>query len=166
MSRPIRLHANVQRPLMAAERAFRLEPTAWLPAPHDHATSHRWAVYLWAGRIGLLVDTIVGECRREYGTLRRLVRLEPDPSTFLGRHAPSFTGDLVIGRDEGSTVVVLEGRYQPPYGVVGDLLDWLLLHTLARATARRFVTETAARLTVAGNATPSTVCVPDRQSAF
>jgi hypothetical protein len=150
---------------MASERAFRQDPSSWLPQPYDHSHPHAWHLYLWAGKVGLLVETWIGECRREQDNLCRQIQLEPDRSGFIGRHAPSFTGDLILTREGGSTVVVLEGRYRPPYGPLGDLLDRLVMRFLARATTLRFVAEAAARLATTG-AAPAPVKLPEPDLVF
>ena len=154
MSRPIRVQAELPVPLMRAARAFRLEPSSWLPMPVEH-TGKRWKLYLWAGKIGLLVEVTIGACRRDQDDLRRLVCVEPDRFSFLGRRAPSLWGDLVVSRQAGTTMLVLEGRYQPPLGWLGDLLDRFVMHPVAEATARRFVVEAASSLAVTAEATES-----------
>lgn len=60
-------------------------------------------------------------------------------------HAPLFpvlAGELHIRRDG----LVLDGRYVPPFGRVGLVIDGTLLHFVARRTAQAFLARIAARL--------------------
>ena len=52
---------------------------------------------------------------------------------------PVFAGQLSISADE----IVLDGRYAPPLGTVGLLLDQALLHLIARRTAGALVARLA-----------------------
>ena len=60
-----------------------------------------------------------------------------------GAPFPSFSGFLRIQEDEdyGSTYLVLEGTYDPPYGTVGEIIDAAVDRRLARAVAKRLLTE-------------------------
>jgi hypothetical protein len=52
---------------------------------------------------------------------------------------PVFAGQLSIS----ATGIVLDGRYAPPFGTLGLLLDQALLHFVARRTAGSLVTRLA-----------------------
>lgn len=49
------------------------------------------------------------------------------------------------------TQLALEGRYDPPFGVAGKIADRAVMHRVAEATVRGFVTRVAARLEGAAN---------------
>ena len=149
MSRPLRVETTLDMSPRQAVQAFRLTPDAWLPRPHEQGEGPRFRMYLWSGRLGVLVDVTVAAARRDRGCLRRLVRLQPDPLTPLGRRVPAFVGDIVVSDRDGVAVCALDGSYQPPYGPIGDLADGLLLQPLARRTARRFLAELAEGLQAA-----------------
>ena len=60
---------------------------------------------------------------------------------------PTMEADLVLRDVPGAgSVLVLRGRYSPPMGTVGDVIDRLLLHRVAQATVHQFVEETAKAL--------------------
>jgi hypothetical protein len=58
--------------------------------------------------------------------------------------SPSLTGCVGDSRTE----MTLMGRYQPPGGALGRRVDELLLHRLADATVRAFLTSLATSLCV------------------
>ena len=55
---------------------------------------------------------------------------------------PVFSGQLSISHDE----IVLDGRYAPPLGKLGVLLEQALLHLVARRTAGALVARVARQL--------------------
>lgn len=57
---------------------------------------------------------------------------------------PVFSGDLVITPDG----LALDGRYAPPFGRLGLVIDAALLNFIARRTAQAFVARLAARLSL------------------
>lgn len=157
MSRPLHLEQPLEGSVAQAARALRLPPATWLPEPLEHDGGPRFHVYLWAGQVGLLIDATIAAPRRDRGTLRRLVRLDPDRRSFLGRWAPAFVGDIVLSERDGVAVVALDGTYQPPFGLLGDLGDVVGLRLLARRTATRFLSEVVAGLQRAAAARGQTV---------
>jgi hypothetical protein len=62
---------------------------------------------------------------------------------------PSMRATLsVYPLSSTETQLDLEGRYEPPLGLVGTALDALIGHRVAEASVRRFVQDIAARLNV------------------
>jgi hypothetical protein len=60
---------------------------------------------------------------------------------------PVLTADLEIaGLGSARTQLTLRGRYDPPLGGAGQLLDGLVLHRLAEATVRSFLLRLAEAL--------------------
>jgi hypothetical protein len=55
---------------------------------------------------------------------------------------PVFVGELRVARDG----LVLDGRYVPPFGRIGLVIDATLLHFVARRTAQAFLTRIAAKV--------------------
>ena len=55
---------------------------------------------------------------------------------------PVFAGELRVSPDD----LVLDGRYAPPFGALGLLLDRGLLHFVARRTAAALLSRLAGRL--------------------
>jgi hypothetical protein len=68
-------------------------------------------------------------------------------ATGPGSLFPALDADLELSPlGDGRTELTLRGRYEPPGGVVGRHIDQLLLHRLADATVRAFLTRLAAQL--------------------
>ncbi len=68
-------------------------------------------------------------------------------ATGSGSLFPALDADLELSPlGEGRTELTVRGRYQPPGGVIGRRIDELLLHRLADATVRAFLSSLAARL--------------------
>jgi hypothetical protein len=131
----------------ALHRRFHGDPADWLPDMARPGTlPDRWQVYLWGGEVGMLTEVVLGEAMTLGPDTWRLVRWEP---VDIGRmlQAPSFEGDLGVrtGTD-GRVRLHLRGAYRPPGRELGWIADRLLLHRVARSTARRFLEEIAARL--------------------
>ena len=60
---------------------------------------------------------------------------------------PSMQATLIAQPlSSGETHLELEGRYQPPLGAVGAVLDALIGHRIAEASVQRFVQDIAKRL--------------------
>ncbi len=60
---------------------------------------------------------------------------------------PSLEGELeVAALGPNLTQLGLSARYKPPFGLVGESLDRVLLHRVAEATVRDFVERVAAAL--------------------
>jgi hypothetical protein len=109
---------------------------------------------------GLLAEVGVGSPGRRVGkqvavrlgqpvTFRSQVSLplvwEPDGG---GRLFPRLEADIEIGQlGAARTQLALSGRYQPPLGLVGRVLDRTLLHRVAEATVKDFLDRVAERLT-------------------
>lgn len=60
---------------------------------------------------------------------------------------PGFDGELELtGGSDGSAELWLIGRYQPPLGAIGRMLDRVVLHTLASDSIRQVLDAMASRL--------------------
>jgi hypothetical protein len=96
---------------------------------------------LWAhADVNALVDDLPGA----NGSPQALrVRWTPVSGPF-----PRFEGTLTTEGDDRypACVLVLEGSYRPPFGVVGAAFDALLGRRIAIASARELLHEIAARL--------------------
>ena len=71
-------------------------------------------------------------------------------SASLAPLFPVFAGRLVVTPNE----IVLDGRYAPPLGALGLLLDQALLHFVARRTAGALVERLAKEFAAAGPHVP------------
>lgn len=61
---------------------------------------------------------------------------------------PAFNGTLTIGADEdyNSFVLLLEGGYEPPLGIVGQVFDAVVGHRIAEETAAGLLAEMRAAI--------------------
>jgi hypothetical protein len=74
-------------------------------------------------------------------------------ATGSGSLFPARDGDLELSPlGETRTELTLRGRYQPPGGALGRRVDELLLHRLADATVRAFLSSLAGRLAAGAGA--------------
>lgn len=68
-------------------------------------------------------------------------------ATWLSVAYPEFYGELELTRlSDGSAELWLLGRYQPPLGAVGRVLDRMVLRALAKDSIRRVLEAMAERL--------------------
>lgn len=82
---------------------------------------------------------------------------------------PVLDADLRLAPDgDDGTLLTMAGAYRPPFGSLGEALDRAILHRVAVATVRSFLTQVAAQLTgqpdrdsVANGAGPSPLPPPD-----
>jgi hypothetical protein len=71
------------------------------------------------------------------------LRVDDHPRLF-----PSLDGSLdAAWLGDGRTHLALAAQYEPPFGLVGMVVDRTLLHRVAEAVAQRFVESVASRLT-------------------
>lgn len=97
---------------------------------HDRSSPIRKAAYLELGAPRRTADAIVVDIAWRSATFAPLF--------------PVFAGQLIVERD----ALVLDGRYAPPFGQVGLLLDRGLLHFVARRSASALVSRLISRFSV------------------
>jgi hypothetical protein len=106
----------------------------------------------WPALLAKTVDIQLGPVRR-HGDITLLAfswRATGTATLF-----PVLDADLEVSPlGEGRSEIALRGRYEPPGGLVGRSIDQLLLHRVADATIRAFLTCLSAAL-VAVPAAPS-----------
>jgi len=77
-----------------------------------------------------------------------MVPLRWEATGTAGRIFPVLEADIILAPDgEESVLLGLEGVYRPPGGAAGAGLDRLLLHRIAVATVRSFLTRLANAIT-------------------
>lgn len=130
--------------------AFRADPAGWLPAGARAAGPRRWR-YLVRG-LGLHrpVTSTIGEPVRIGSTTWRTLTWEPEGQPgergLLDRALPALSGELGLSREGSVTTLVLTADYEVPLGGVGERLDVLAFHRVARATAEAFLEDVAEQL--------------------
>lgn len=120
----------------------------WLGRPTDGAPSHP---QLRQVVTDLDLPVLDGSST---GPIQKAALIELGPARRVGDHLlveiawwsasfaplfPVFAGELSISIDG----IVLDGRYAPPFGTLGLLLDRALLHLVARRTAGALVARLA-----------------------
>ncbi len=148
MSSPLNAATHLVGSPDALIAAFARDPAEWLPPPARASGMDSWTVDLTAGRLSRRARCTLSRPWRTEEGLWRSIAWEPvdpvDPGTRDSR-LPVLTGQLGVRTDEGLTLV-LDGRYTPPGGVLGTVMDRLLLHHVAELTAREFLAAVRANL--------------------
>lgn len=154
MAHAIRLTVVLTTPPIDVVAAFHRAPETWLPIPLRRNGADSWQVYLWAGELGVLVECRVGEVLSRGEVWQRALRWRPlrIPGGGLGdglitRAVPTFAGHLaLVDRHDGRAELTIAGRYRPPGGAAGSLIDRLAMHRVARRIAKTFVTSVGERI--------------------
>lgn len=114
------------------------DPT-WLPGAELLADG-RWLASLQGGGFRRSVTVRVGDPWTAGTTRWRSISWDPatpdgaPPSRLVDWLLPTFDGELGL-HDAGETAsLVIDGRYQPPGGSLGNAVDELALHRIARRT--------------------------------
>lgn len=145
---PLRVARAVQIDLRCVLDA--LDDPSWLGRPIDPPSGHPES-----RRIGTDLELPVLD-RSGKAPIRKSVLIDLGPAQRVdgsilvdiawrsANHAPLFpvfAGHLQISADR----LALDGRYAPPFGKLGLLIDGALLHLVARRTAQSFLSRLAAR---------------------
>lgn len=152
MSRTIRAFLPVPGEPDALLAAFAEDPEKWLPEAR-RTGPHRWQLPLRAGSFSRLVELSLGDPWRSGATSWRTCTWQPsehdDDTLPVSKLLPAFDGEIGLHIAADGATLLLDGRYQPPGSVLGEALDALGLHNVARATADRLVADVSARLSAA-----------------
>ncbi len=145
---PLRVYRAVQIELRCALDA--LDDPSWLGRPIDpplgHPEGRRFATDL---ELPILDGSGKGPIRKSALIDLGQAQIVDDSvlveiawrSASLAPFFPVFAGHLRIS----VTRLTLDGRYAPPFGKLGLLIDEALLHLVARRTAQAFLDRLAAR---------------------
>lgn len=139
------------------EERFLAPAGDWLPAPARPAGPDAWVITIGVSRLQRRVTVAVGDpWRVEHAIWRALIwtpMSEQDDLVPLEGRLPGFAGEIGLHvPEDGPPGLMLDGRYTPPGGLAGQVADRVLLHRVATRTARRLLTEIAARLGPSGGA--------------
>ncbi|WP_108667791.1 hypothetical protein [Euzebya rosea] len=133
-----------------AARLLQRDPAEWLPGDARRSGAG-WLLLVRAGRATRAVRAHIGGVVISDGRIGRRLRwvpLRPDAShrdTVL----PAFDGrvQLLPDGDEGESLLVVTGAYEPPGGAAGRGVDALVMHHVARHTLNRLLEELVPGLT-------------------
>ena len=74
---------------------------------------------------------------------------------------PVLDADLKLAALGEGTVLTMAGSYRPPLGSLGEALDRTILHRVAAATIRSFLTRVAAQITGQPGSVPPPLTPPE-----
>jgi hypothetical protein len=131
-------------------RRFESDPSDWLPAPAHQDGPLRWRYRVRALGVSRKVSSAVGQPVRIGRSVWRTVTWEPraeaGEATVVDRALPALVGELGLSREDGRPTLVLTGDYEVPLGGLGETLDAIALHRVARTTAEAFLQAVAENL--------------------
>ena len=106
--------------------------------------------------VSRLVRVMFAEPARHDGAVSVALRWEATGAA--GGLFPALDADIrLVSYGEDGSMVTLTGSYRPPFGLLGERLDRLVLHTVATAT----ITELVTRVTAALEGAPAPAAEPD-----
>lgn len=152
VSRTVRTFLPLVGDPVALATAFDGDPARWLPGARRDDDDGTYVVALRAGAFTRAVRAEVGTPWRAGATRWRSLRWDPiaedgEPGA-VDRFLPSLDGEIGLhAQPAGRLTLLLDARYRPPGGALGEALDAVALHRLARRTVERFLEEVTARLT-------------------
>ncbi len=146
----LRYYVEVALPAAALADVLVQDPARWMPALAGHADQHARRLMLEVGfpvdhhRAGKRVELELGQ--PVHTQARTWLPLSWRATGARGLF-PALEGELeVAALGKELTQVGLSARYKPPFGLLGESLDRVLLHRVAEATVRDFVQRIAAEL--------------------
>jgi hypothetical protein len=115
-------------------------------APEPHANYVNFAGIEIGGDNSISIKAVEDEPKTVLSPPRTLIRLEWE-STKMPRLFPFMRAELsVYALTAIETRLDLTGNYEPPFGVVGNVIDSVLGHRIAEAAVHQFIRDIAAYL--------------------
>jgi hypothetical protein len=148
----LRYFLELPLPARRVEGALLGSPATWLPGLAGDAEERGEALLVEVGigaaplgpRLGKQVKVQFGEVARFPSKIVLPMVWEP---ASAGALFPRLDADIEVGPlGPERTQVAISGRYSPPLGQVGRVIDRALLHRVAEATVKDFLDRVAARL--------------------
>ncbi len=140
-------------------QAFLRDPAEWLPEARREGPQ-QWTLPVYAGAFSRQVTVHLGAPWKSGVTTWRTLTWDPElddaDGLTIDRFLPSLDAEIGLARpNDAVTTLIVDGRYAPPGGALGQALDVVAMHRVARGTVERFAADTAAGLaTCAGRAAP------------
>ncbi|HJU81022.1 MAG TPA: hypothetical protein VJ796_04650 [Acidimicrobiia bacterium] len=135
---------HVEKPFEAVVRDLTDAPgrlTAWGRVAYEGWDELRTRIHPSFPALTKEVEVTVGKLRQRGGATTVPISWK---ATGIGALFPVLEADLVVERIGADlTQITLQGRYRPPFGAVGRLLDAALFHRLAEACVKDFLNRLA-----------------------
>lgn len=149
MSRSLRSFLPLDLPPEAAVAAFRADPDGWLPRAR-HVGADRWVIDVGPATWTRAVTVTLGRPWQVGRTWWRTCSWEPLATGGDGpgpRLLPRLEAELGLAvRPSGHVTLLLDGRYDPPGGRLGEAIDAVALGRVATATVERLLRDVVAEL--------------------
>lgn len=151
---PRTVHTFLPLPGEAGEaiETFLDDPSRWLPEARRTGPG-RWELAVGPGGVERLVEVTVGDPWRVGTTWWRSLAWRPltgdhDP-VAVERLLPSLDAELGMVQDASERLTLaLDGRYNAPGGRIGEALDAVALHGVAKHTLERLLAGIGQRLSL------------------
>lgn len=160
MSRSLRHFLPLEADPALATAAFTGDPERWLPGAR-HVGPERYTIEVGTEAIERPVTVTVGSPWRVGSTWWRSCSWEPvavsGEATPVARLLPSLDAELGLAVRDGRATLLLDGRYDPPGGRLGEAADAVALGRIARVTVERLLAGVAAHLGSEQMATPEPI---------
>jgi len=145
----VEVHARAKAPLaVAAERIAGYLTAHSLDAAATAAVAESEPLLVRAGVAGLTKRVAVQALEPVYGPDRVVIAIRWLATGKADQLFPALDADLELrSTADSQTELILFGSYQPPFGRVGAAIDRLVMHRIAEAALRRFISDVVAMVT-------------------
>jgi hypothetical protein len=149
MSRSLRHFLPLEVDPAAATATFTGEVERWLPGAR-HVGPGRYTIEVGTDALERPVTVTVGDPWHVGSTWWRTCSWEPATDRADGspvtRLLPSLDAELGLAVRDGRATLLLDGRYDPPGGRLGDAVEAVALGRVARVTVERLLADIASKL--------------------
>jgi hypothetical protein len=157
MSRSLRSFLPLAIDADAAVAAFRADPNLWLPDAR-HVGADRWVIDVGPAGWTRPVTLTLGRPWQVGRTWWRTCSWEPMSVASDGavpRLLPCLEAELgLAARPSGHVTLLLDGRYDPPGGRLGEVIDAVALGRVATATVEQLLRDIVRGLGASAVMTP------------
>ncbi|MEX0835124.1 MAG: hypothetical protein WD010_03465 [Nitriliruptor sp.] len=156
MSRSLRHFLPVEVAALVGASLFTGDPEEWLPDAR-RVGADRYAIEVGTGAISRQVTVTIGDPWHVGSTWWRSCSWEAtggdgEPGGSA-RFLPRLDAELGLAVHEGRATLLLDGRYDPPGGRIGEAVDAVALNRVARTTVDRLLAQIVRQLTARSLAT-------------
>jgi len=140
-------------PFEVVFEAMRGGPAGWVPELHEEPSGRHTSVVSVGGGLRRTVLVGLGPLESGDGWLMQSISLRAADMDVL---FPVFAGELqATSLPDARTELALVGSYEPPLGPVGELVDRVVMHRLARQALAGFLARAGERVVPEARKQPS-----------